>query len=252
MLLIDYVAVSIVAALSTTGNKVSLLLIGAWCARRIAKKQAEGFIEMGSFFDFYSDILSQYPKPVLSLSGRLDGQLKLARMANLAEPDMRDVNTYAVKPVIIIPGMNHAQFSHGIPNKERGDLDADISIEQARSQTAEFIASFLTVHIKGQVGTRQLAFENLTNGVKKTHGLYKTFWEAIENQVLQAKSWQIQIAGLQELTEENVVVIKHDYLDNFVYSKTWIDIKRIFVQIYLFYADKFGIFKDIWIKMKRL
>ena len=110
MLLIDYVAVSIVAALSTTGNKVSLLLIGAWCARRIAKKQAEGFIEMGSFFDFYSDILSQYPKPVLSLSGRLDGQLKFASMANHAEPEMRDVNTYAVQPVIIISRVNHAQI----------------------------------------------------------------------------------------------------------------------------------------------
>ena len=108
-----------------------MLLIGAWCARCIAKKQAEGFIEMGSFFDFYSDILSQYPKPVLSLSGRLDGQLKFASMANHAEPEMRDVNTYVVKPVIIISRVNHAQFSYGIPSKERGDLGADFSIKQA-------------------------------------------------------------------------------------------------------------------------
>jgi hypothetical protein len=232
--------------------------IGAWCARNIAKKRAEGFIEMGCFFDTNSDNLAQYPKPVLSLGGGLDGQLKLAGMANLAceiyiiEPEMGDFNTNAIKPVIIIPGMNHAQFSHGIPNKERGDLDADISIEQARSQAAEFISSFLTVHIKGQAETRELAFENLRKGVKKTHDLYKTFWEAIQNQEMQAKFWQLQIAGLQELTEENVVVIKHDYLDNFVYSKPWIDIKmkRIFVQVYLSSADKFGIVKNIWIKMK--
>jgi len=232
--------------------------IGAWCARNIAKKRAEGFIEMGCFFDTNSDNLSQYPKPVLSLGGGLDGQLKLAGMANLAceiyiiEPEMGDFNTNAIKPVIIIPGMNHAQFSHGIPNKERGDLDADISIEQARSQAAEFISSFLTVHIKGQAETRELAFENLRKGVKKTHDLYKAFWEAIQNQEMQAKFWQLQIAGLQELTEENVVVIKHDYLDNFVYSKPWIDIKmkRIFVQVYLSSADKFGIVKNIWIKMK--
>lgn len=232
--------------------------VGAWCARSIAKKRAEGFIQMCSFFEINSDNLSQYPKPVLSLSGGLDGQLKLASVANLAgeihriEPEMGEFNTYAVKPVIIIPGMNHAQFSHGIPNKERGDLDADVSIEQARSQTAEFIASFLTVHIKGEAGTRQLAFENLSNGVKETHGLYKAFWQAIENQEMQAKFWQIQIAGLQELTDENVIVIKHDYLDNFVYSKPWIDIKmkRIFVQVYLSSADKFGIVKNIWIKMK--
>lgn len=232
--------------------------IGAWCARSIAKKRAEGFIEMGSFFDIKSDNLAQYPKPVLSLAGGLDGQLKLAAMAKLAgeiyriEPEMGDFNTHAVKPVIIIPGMNHAQFSHGIPNKSRGDLEADISIEQARSQTAEFIASFLTVHIEGRAETRQLAFENLRKGVKKTHGLYNTFWEAIHNQEMQAKFWQLQIAGLQELTEEDVVVIKHDYLDNFVYSKPWIDIKmkRIFVQVYLSSADKFGIVKNIWIKMK--
>jgi len=37
-----------------------------------------------------------------------------------------------------------------------------------------------------------------------------------------------------------------------VYSKPWIDIKmkRIFVQVYLSSADKFGIIKNIWIKMK--
>lgn len=87
---------------------------------------------------------------------------------------------------------------------------------------------------------------------KKTQRLFKTFWEAIENQEMRAKFWQLQIAGLQELTEENVVVINHDYLDNFVYSKPWIDIKmkRIFVQVYLSPADKFGIVKNIWIKMK--
>ncbi|KAH9314362.1 hypothetical protein KI387_022989 [Taxus chinensis] len=232
--------------------------LGAWCSRSISKKKAEGFIQMGSFFHTNPDNLAQYPKPVLSLGGGLDGQLGVGGFAKHAgeiytlEPEMGGFNTNAVKPVIIIPGMNHAQFSHGIPNKERGDLDAYISLEDARSQTAESIVSFLTLHVKAQDETRQLALENLSKGVKKTHALYKTFWEAIENQESQAKVWQIRVSGLQELAKDDVVVIKHDYLDNFVYSKPWIDTKgkRIFVQVYSSPADKFSIIKNIWIKMK--
>lgn len=232
--------------------------IGAWFSRSISMKKSEGFIQMGSFFHTNPDNLAQYPKPVLSLGGGLDGQLRVGGMAKHAgeilslEPEMGYFNTNATKPVIIIPGMNHAQFSHGIPNRERGDMDAHISLEDARSQTAESIVSFLTLHVKDEDETRQLALENLSKCVKKTHLLYKTFWEAIDNQERQAKHWQLQVAGLQELKEENVVVIKHDYLDNFVYSKPWIDAKakRIFVQLYSSPADKFGIIKNIWIKMK--
>lgn len=232
--------------------------VGAWCSRSISMKKSEGFIQMGSFFHTNPDNLAQYPKPVLSLGGGLDGQLRVGGMAKHAgeilslEPEMGYFNTNAIKPVIIFPGMNHAQFSHGIPNKERGDIDAHISLEDARAQTAECIASFLTLHVKAEGETRQLALENLSKFVKRTHVLYKTFWEAVENQERQAKLWQLQVAGIQELKEENVVVIKHDYMDNFVYSKPWIDAKakRIFVQLYSSPADNFGIVKNIWIKMK--
>eukprot|EP01018_Ginkgo_biloba_P030909 Gb_14647 [translate_table: standard] len=231
---------------------------GAWSARSIAKKRAEGFIQMGSFFHSNPDNLAQYPKPVLTLGAELDGQLRLAGMAKhageiyMTEPEMGDFNTYTIKPVVVIPGMNHAQFSHGIPNKERGDLDADISIEDARSQVGELIASFITLHVRGQEEAMQLALENLSKCVQKTHGLYRTFWEAIENQEIQAKVWQLQVAGLSDLTEDNITVIKHNYLDNFVYSKPWIDVtmKRIFVQLYSSPVDNYGLIKNIWIKMK--
>ncbi|GLJ53817.1 hypothetical protein SUGI_1148730 [Cryptomeria japonica] len=181
--------------------------VGAWCSRSISMKKSEGFIQMGSFFHTNPDNLAQYPKPVLSLGGGLDGQLRVAGIAKHAD---------------------------------------------ARAQTAECIVSFLTLHVKAEDETKQLALENLSKCVKRTHVLYKTFWEAVENQERQAKYWQLQVAGLEELKEENVVVIKHDYMDNFVYSKPWIDAKekRIFVQLYSSPADKFGIVKNIWIKMK--
>eukprot|EP00252_Welwitschia_mirabilis_P003048 TRINITY_DN1310_c0_g1_i5.p1 TRINITY_DN1310_c0_g1~~TRINITY_DN1310_c0_g1_i5.p1 ORF type:complete len:473 (-),score=78.83 TRINITY_DN1310_c0_g1_i5:473-1891(-) len=238
--------------------------IGSWFARTAAKKRGAGFIQMGcSFYPRVPDNLVQYPKPTLTLSGGLDGQLKVAVMAAhsydilIAEELLGSYNTVAVKPVIVIPGMNHAQFSHGIPNRERGDLDPDISIEEARSQTADYIAAFIALHVEGLSENQDAALQILKRGVDHTHKMYKAFGESLKIQETKiqethVKKFQLQVAGLQDITEENVVVMRHDYLDNFIYSKPWIDtsLKRIVVHVYFAPADKSECVKNLWVKMK--
>ncbi|KAJ7549067.1 hypothetical protein O6H91_07G038800 [Diphasiastrum complanatum] len=233
--------------------------LGAWEARSVAFKFAQCFIQMGSCFHTNPDNLAQYPIPVLTLSGELDGQITLAAIAKHAgeifdtESEMGELNTVVMKPVIIIPGMNHSQFSHGHPNKERGDRDAEISLDLARSFTSELVSAFLAVHVSQESNSENEAFERLKKSVSQTHILYRPFWEAINNQSAEAKEWQLTVAAFAGLTDANIAATQHEYLENFIYSKPWIDSKsrKIYIQCYLKSIDKkYEIVKKLWIKMK--
>lgn len=232
---------------------------GAWESRSVAMKRADGYIQLGSCFHTCPDNLVQYPKPVLTLCGELDGQITLAAIVKHAgevyavKDELGDYFVNAVKPVVIVPGMNHAQFSHCIPNKARGDLDALISPEQARVVSADIMSSFLTVHMNranSDASTGALAV--LTEAVRQTHELYKTFWEAIEEPGRDVKHMQLELAALPGLAESNIGVVQHDYQDNFVYSKPSISLlsRHITIHTYLPPGRKYNIINSIWVKMK--
>ncbi|XP_002983469.2 uncharacterized protein LOC9651139 [Selaginella moellendorffii] len=232
---------------------------GAWTGRAVAVGRAQGFIQIGSCFHTNPDNLSQYPKPVLTLSGELDGQITLGAIAKHAgeifdvEEEMGSFNTYGRKPVVVIPGMNHAQVSHGVPNKARGDLDAEIPIEQARTDVGRLIAAFVTVHAAPESASALLELEK---AVKNTHETCRSYWEAIKEQGSSGvKNYQLDLAKVspQVLSEGQVSVIQHDYEDNFVYSKPWIEHKparKVFVNTYLKSQDNFQVVRSLWIKMK--
>lgn len=213
---------------------------------------------MGSWFDFKVDNLAQHPKPVLTLGGGRDGQMTPAAITKHSgdvlrtESYMGKYNSYATKPVIIIPGMNHSQFSDGRVNTARGDLQAMISIEEARSRTAELVAAFLAVQSQGMQGeVGRQGFSTLTEDVQETHRLYNPFYEALENQRAGAVIAQLHVAATAKLTKENVVVVHHDFVDNFVISKPWIDEaeNQVFITTYLANGGKYGIC-NLWVKMK--
>ena len=230
---------------------------GAWEGRSVALQRAQGFIQMGSRFDPQADNLAQHPKPVLTLCGGLDGQMTPAAIAKHAgevfatEQDLGRYNTIAVKPVVIIPGMNHAQFSDGRPNFERGDLKAAISISDAHRRAAELAAAFLAVNSEGSdaaVDTRGL--EILTKGVEETRTRYRALWESLANQTGDAAAHQLHVASSATLCADNITTLHHDFVDNFVVSKPRVDTeKKVFISTFLKPAEKQGIC-NLWVKMK--
>jgi hypothetical protein len=52
----------------------------------------------------------------------------------------------AQKPVILLPGVNHANLSNGHMRSDANDLSAEVSLESANLQVASAIADFLLVH----------------------------------------------------------------------------------------------------------
>lgn len=232
--------------------------LGAWDGRPVALRKAQGFIQLGSWFDPKQDALAEYPKPVLTLAGDLDGQATVGMSANQAseildtEPNLGEYNTYAVKPVVIIPKMNHGNFADGKVNYAYGDLDADISYDTSVRRTAELIAAFLSVQVEGpKSDVGQWGFSMLKEAVKETQGRYRAFWEALHNQAAEAVAVQLHVASLPKLKKENVRVIPHKFVNNFVVSKPWIasDENLVFVDLYL---SKYGTkgLSNLWIKCK--
>ncbi|KAI5057251.1 hypothetical protein GOP47_0027266 [Adiantum capillus-veneris] len=232
---------------------------GAWESRSVALKRAEAFIQMGSCFHSNPDNLVQYPKPVLTLCGALDAQITNAAIVKHAgevfamKEELGEFFVYGVKPVILVAGMNHAQFSHGNPNKERGDFDAEISIEQARDVSSSLISSFITLHMCSQ--DEHLASSALTilrGAVCETHQRYQVFWEAMGEPGRDAKRVQLDMAAIPALKESQIGVMQHVYKDNFIYSKPSIDVQegRIIINTYLSPQGKYNLLSNIWVKCK--
>ena len=209
---------------------------------------------MACTFHLITDNLVQYPKPVLTVCGELDGQITLSAIVKHAgevhamKDELGDYFVNAIKPVIIVPGMNHAQFSHCIPNRERGDLDALIPNEEAKRLIIELISSFLTLH--GSKEPNDEALSVLTDAVSQTAERYGTFWAAVEDQSRGVKQMQLELASVKD--DLHIGVVEHEYKDNFIYSKPSIHLpsKHITINTYFSSAGKFNILKNLWVKMK--
>lgn len=92
------------------------------------------------------------PRPLMHVLGVLDGQTRLpraawtaARLAPLAAQfGARHLAT--VRPLAVIPGMNHAQFSNGVVNTARGDLPSDVPLETQAEAVAGLLVAFVAAN----------------------------------------------------------------------------------------------------------
>ena len=93
-----------------------------------------------------------FPQPVLHIWGSMDGQYRSTRAALVAADaaqtiaQLGPIRAAAQNPLLLVPGMNHAQQSNGIPNVARGDLlpDHDSStLEGAGKEIATALSSFI-------------------------------------------------------------------------------------------------------------
>eukprot|EP00897_Mesotaenium_endlicherianum_P009587 jgi/Mesen1/8657/ME000504S08096 len=238
--------------------------LGVLQGRSPALHLADGFIQMAGFFDQKYDNLAQYPKPVLTLGGELDGQIPPTVMARHAgevfavEAQLGRANTVAQKPVVVVEGMNHCQFSHGVPNRKRGDFDPEVPIEQARREVAEVVAAFLELQVAGREAGPEgrQAWAALEATVSKTERDYRAFWEACLQETHGCSHYQVELleaAGVALKKEVNVEAVWHDFHDNFVFSKPAItreEGKKIYMQVHRKRQGKYQLTSTLWIKMK--
>ncbi|KAK7098333.1 hypothetical protein V1264_002657 [Littorina saxatilis] len=119
------------------------------------KKRLKGVLLYGAYMTRLDVPLTDYPVPVMHLSGDLDGRVRITRIADTFQELQQSVskNQSAMyrTPVVIMRGVNHAQFASGpVPAKMTFyDLKAEVSSATAyqliANQTAAFITTSLAV-----------------------------------------------------------------------------------------------------------
>lgn len=118
---------------------------------------ADGVILMGSFLtrEFKTGATSEgrpqveFPVPVLTIGGELDGLCRLTRITEAlysqvtfsADPERASMTM----PVTVIEGLNHMMFASGTPPEfvKRSDLQAELSEDEAHSLIARDAGAFL-------------------------------------------------------------------------------------------------------------
>lgn len=118
-------------------------------------KRSAGILALGSMLMPSENINMDaytYPRPLMHIWGERDGQFSLIKASLGASRALaRDLPLgfnviSSVRPLLVVPGMNHAQFSDGIVRKERGDLDPNVSQDEALTIVAQGILHFLIVN----------------------------------------------------------------------------------------------------------
>nr|XP_054752521.1 uncharacterized protein LOC129258240 [Lytechinus pictus] len=127
-----------------------------------------GMMLWGSYLTGATENLAAFPTPVMHLSGDLDGQVRITRNAKTFRELQHIMLTtgpselIATKPVVLVEGVNHFQFSSGEkpPLVEKEDLPADVTADEAYDLLAEPIDSFMKYNMGFESST---SYENLNS-----------------------------------------------------------------------------------------
>ncbi|MFZ9520588.1 MAG: alpha/beta hydrolase [Silvanigrellaceae bacterium] len=171
----------------------------------IKKKDFAGLVLLSSYL-VRNDGRSTLPEmqvPVLTLTGELDGQTRVTRIALDAKsffeiaslnPDVQ--KPLAEKPVVVLPGVNHAQFADG--KQLDSDLEPELDLKAAQSRIAEVVSDFIVMNASPDTlsDERVKAFDRMTLAVQKTREIVEPYWEAQEKDELACGEAQAEEAKL--------------------------------------------------------
>ena len=146
--------------------------------------------------------LSEFNYPILTVGAELNGgQTKLARISlfysQYEEIANRQGEEFAIlqKPVVVIPGINHSDFSPGFAVK--GDLESELDPDEAIERIADVSASFLNIHTSNDAGIVSQSLQMMRGALKESKDLSAPFLKA--RSLEQSGGWcekaQLQIAG---------------------------------------------------------
>ena len=121
---------------------------------------------------------------MLTLGAELNaGQSKVARIAQYFEDyeqllSQNGSSATLQKPVIILPGLNHSDFSQGF--KVKGDLDSEVDAETAIDRISEASAAFINVNDKYNADELGNSQDILAEMIEKTRIMTAPVLEAKE------------------------------------------------------------------------
>lgn len=149
----------------------------------VNKKNFAGLILLSSYLVRAegSSSLPQAELPVLTLSGELDGQTRITRVAfdakSLVNPTV-PVKSIEKKPVIVLPKINHAQFAGG--EQSKADLRPEVEYLQAQQEIASVVSDFMIANNTHEFKTEESvdATLRLAHAVSNTRTMLSPYWAA--------------------------------------------------------------------------
>jgi pimeloyl-ACP methyl ester carboxylesterase len=165
---------------------------GIIAQKYLANKNFAGLVLLSSYLTRSAEG-SSLPKatlPVLTLSGELDGQTRMTRIALDAKSALElerstgYENVARTKPVIVLPKVNHSQFAG--PIRMSSDLDAEVDYNTAQRLIAATVADFLVVNTPGTIPVQdsELALERIGAAIQQTRTLIAPYWAAQDRDAL--------------------------------------------------------------------
>lgn len=191
-------------------------LAGIFAQSTLANRKFSGLILMGSYLPQsmpFANSLATYNTPVLTLAGAKDGQTRVTRIAqevlNLKkirelENSTGEKTSTFKKPVVILPGINHAQMANGIATAE--DLNPDLSYDEATRNLAQTASAFITANSTGQLETNKVVAKAfLENKILESQNIVQPYINALQrdNEICaEAQTWLLQNrSDVSELTQ---------------------------------------------------
>jgi hypothetical protein len=149
----------------------------------VNKKNYKGLILLSSYLERSegNSSLPQAELPVLILSGELDGQTRITRVAfdakSMISPSASGISPEK-KLVIILKGINHAQFAGGEP--ARSDLRPEVDYAQAQKKIAAVISDFqISIDETPEFPSETAAaIRRLGDNVAQTRDILTPYWKA--------------------------------------------------------------------------
>lgn len=177
--------------------------------------------------------LRDYPIPVLTLSGELDGLCRITRILEtfeeLGTDVAKDKNSIYRTPVIIMPGVNHAQFASGLmPSTVVAyDLVPDVSNATAYDAIANYTNAFISSTLLQSNDPKQeleMAY-NSTHNIMKPLLSVKSFDVNPHQSSGLAVEAQYRVSDLVQIDKLKVKDIEVNE-QSFVRSKPQADVKN--------------------------
>ena len=165
------------------GHSLGGLMLGQYARNSTLK----AIILMGSYVTYG---LSNYPIPVLTLAGELDGRVRITKFVDDFENIFGDVSQSKEPiyrtPIVNIKGTNHMQFQSGPtpPTSVTNDLKPDLTDAEAHKIIGQYVNNFATATFSSEASEVRDAQKELENMVLESS---KRFQPLKDMKALQAK-----------------------------------------------------------------
>jgi len=208
--------------------------MGSICANNFVtgySYEFAGLLEFGGYVDKEGNSsVSQYPIPVLHLSGELDGGAARPGKLSLFYKQFKEYATehgedeaLTLKPLHVLPGIDHSDFCPGFFVTAIKDLKSEVSQEEALQSISTGAAAFLHLNSPTSGTTKTAAMQTMKGMLSFTQEMCEPYLQAfeIESSGSLCESAQLIVSGLSPEDSGRLKVVNQNVsYDNFEHSRT--------------------------------